>query len=143
MKATVTFSGLDEVRTRLLRLADLNREGAEKAIRETAVAVHGNALRSIHRGSRSGRVYTRRGRVHQASAPGEPPKSDTGDLASRVKMVVSGLRAEVGTGLDYGAHLEFGTSKMAARPWLFPALEAERQRFIARLQRFISDALKR
>jgi phage gpG-like protein len=31
--------------------------------------------------------------------------------------------ARVGTNLFYGPYLEFGTSKMAARPWLLPSFE--------------------
>jgi hypothetical protein len=33
-------------------------------------------------------------------------------------------------GVEYGVHQEFGTSKMAAHPFLIPALEAWRERFL-------------
>jgi phage gpG-like protein len=47
--------------------------------------------------------------------------SDTGRLASNVESILAtpaNIRAKVGTNIIYGAYLEFGTSKMAARPWL-------------------------
>lgn len=80
----------------------------------------------------SGRIYTRYNpiRMHQASAPGEPPMSDTGRLARRIRVVKSGNkrkpRASVGTELPYGQMLEFGTTRMAARPWLLPAFRTAR-----------------
>ena len=33
------------------------------------------------------------------------------------------MRVDIGTDVKYGTHLEFGTQKMAARPWLQRAFE--------------------
>lgn len=92
----------------------------------------------------SGRVYTTHfftdaaGRVHpighrpshQASAPGEPPASDTGRLLSSVghrMRVEDVVREEIGYfGVKYGTYLEHGTRRMAPRPALRPALDAVR-----------------
>jgi len=43
-----------------------------------------------------------------------------------INTIKSGLTASgngwvVGVGVDYGAYVEFGTSRMAAQPYLFPA----------------------
>lgn len=61
------------------------------------------------------------------SAPGQPPHVDTGKLKGSLKMIVrkrgERTRANVGTDLPEGYWLEFGTSRMAARPWLLPAFE--------------------
>lgn len=52
------------------------------------------------------------------SRPGEPPHVQTGRLRASVAWEQNGMVARVGTGVVYGRHLELGTDKMAARPWL-------------------------
>jgi len=63
-------------------------------------------------------------RVVNVSRPGEAPNTDTGRLVQSIKFDFKdgGLRGRVGTNLKYGAALEFGTSKMDARPWLSTAV---------------------
>lgn len=60
----------------------------------------------------------------ERSAPGEPPRKQTGQLRRSVQAEVDrdALTARVGTNVVYGKHLELGTRKgLAARPWLRPA----------------------
>jgi HK97 gp10 family phage protein len=69
--------------------------------------------------------------VMQSAVQRAPYK--TGNLKSKItassKMIAPlTYRAEDGT--DYGIFLELGTSRMSARPFMFPALEAYRQKFI-------------
>ena len=101
-----------------------------------------DANRSIANGPKSGRVYKRGNVEHQASAPGEAPATDTGRLiaSGRAGAEVKGdvIRALVEYKVDYAAYLEFGTRKMAPRPYLIPAIERNR----ARIAKLISDALK-
>lgn len=57
------------------------------------------------------------------SKPGEPPHRDTGALQASIEVngpaeQGDAVFASVGTALEYGRYLEFGTSRMAARPWL-------------------------
>lgn len=61
------------------------------------------------------------------SQPGEYPHKMLGDLQRSItyEMEEDKLSAKVGTNIDYGAWLEFGTSKMAARPYLRPTLIQE------------------
>jgi len=68
------------------------------------------------------------GTPHQPSAPGSPPAVDTGTLKNSIpeSRKTERLCRWVGTNLPYGLYLEFGTSRIAARPWLTPAIEAER-----------------
>ena len=146
--------GLDRLQKKLRRIPELNRRGVRGAIANSALALQGDAARSIQQGARSGRIYTTefftdaQGRVrpigkrppHQASAPGEPPKSDEGGrggLAGSIFAELSedGLSAEVGTDVKYGTHLEFGTRKMAARPWLQPAFERNKDKIRARVEK--------
>ena len=75
-------------------------------------------------GSRSGRIYRVPGtmKTYTASSPGEPPAVATGQLRQSVRTQVdnssSMIIGYVGSTLIYAPCLEFGTRKMAARPWL-------------------------
>lgn len=53
---------------------------------------------------------------------------DTGTLRRSITHVMSvdGKRAFVGTNVDYAPYVEMGTAKMAAQPFLRPALHANR-----------------
>lgn len=79
----------------------------------------------------TGRTYQRRGVVHRASSPGDPPAPDTGQLRASVTHAMGqdaeGLFVDIGSNLRKAKYLEFGTQHMAARPALRPALEAGRE----------------
>ncbi len=64
---------------------------------------------------------------YQASSPGQPPAVATGELRQSIKTSVEGegkkVIGTVGTKVKHGLMLEFGTRKMAARPWLRKSLE--------------------
>jgi HK97 gp10 family phage protein len=69
----------------------------------------------------SGRIYKIRGVYHQASAPGEPPSPFTEQLKNSVKYTVKktfgGIQGTVSVSGEEASYLEFGTSKMAPRPF--------------------------
>lgn len=79
----------------------------------------------------TGREYRRKGgKVHKASAPGQPPAVDTGALRNSIGMGVVGGVVRVGSGLAKAPLLEFGTlddgGVLAPRPFMRPALEDAR-----------------
>lgn len=83
---------------------------------------------SITRGSVSGKG-------HVPSKPGEPPNRDTGTLDNNIETVqISPLKVEVSSNAPYSAALEFGTSKMAARPFMRPAVEKARPKVLELVQ---------
>ena len=100
--------------------------------------VRNTAVNSINQGAKSGVVYEKYNprRTHKASAAGEPPATDTGFLVSNIflNFDTDGLGASVESRADYSSFLEFGTSKMAARPLMQPALEENKPK-IKRLAR--------
>lgn len=71
-------------------------------------------------------------RFYTASAPGEAPAVRFGDLRKtiRYKMILDRpgvIAAQVGSPLEYAIHLEFGTRKMAPRPFLFNTFDEEKE----------------
>jgi phage gpG-like protein len=90
------------------------RPSAEKAVFRAALYFEGAVKRKLS-GARTGRIYRigRKGRVHQASAPGEAPASLTGKLRQSIthtdpQWVGDNVFVEVGTSLPYAAILEYG-----------------------------------
>lgn len=69
----------------------------------------------------------RRGRAVQNRAK-QLVRVDTGNLRASITVtpIMAGREpaVEIGTNVDYGAYLEFGTRHMPAYPWLRPALDA-------------------
>ena len=83
------------------------------------------------REQKSGRVYRVPGTGatdYVASAPGEAPAVATGRLIDSINVFPDrgGRRLDVGvedvSDVPYAVWLEFGTSRMRARPWLRPAV---------------------
>lgn len=113
-------------------------------IEVSAQMVRNTAVKSIHEHGSSGVTYEKYNprRTHTASADGNPPNSDTGYLANNIFSVVDfdKLGASVESRANYSVHLEFGTSKMKARPFLQPALEENRPKIRRLFSRLKSGA---
>jgi HK97 gp10 family phage protein len=103
-----------------------------------------NKLRyMIRNGPRTGRVYTFRGRKHQASAPGEVPANRTGRLANSVGYEATGHHTlRFGEEAEYAGYLERGTRKMAPRPHLGVAVNDMQTVTMNTLIKFIDEAYK-
>lgn len=100
------------------------RQQADNIISRAGLLVMNEAKRSIQLNLGGGRTYGN----HTASAAGQPPNTDTGFLVSNIflKKDNDGLGCDVESRADYSIHLEFGTRKMQARPFMQPALESQR-----------------
>lgn len=80
------------------------------------------------------------GKNHKPSQPGEAPNQDTGVLGNNIETVRRELLVvEVSSNAPYSTPLEFGTSKMAARPFMAPARDKKRKE----AEQLIKRALKR
>lgn len=108
-------------------VANLRRIAGPEMIQQVGAAlfvggqmVETEAELSITRGSVSGEG-------HVPSAPGDPPNRDTGLLDNSIETTQDGpLKVSVTSNAPYSRALEFGTSKMAERPFMRPALQKKR-----------------
>ena len=83
---------------------------------------------------KTGLIYKRPGgKTHQASAPGEAPAIDYGNMVNSIQVDFEngGLTGIVFTSRDYAALLEFGGAHVAARPFMEPAVNTEWPSFLA------------
>lgn len=126
-------------------------EDAQKALIALGYQMESEIKQSMKAGT--GRVYG----GHQASAPGEPPAVDTGRLRGSISTnwTGSGMRkgnvdgaaqsgdgieapvgreftVSVGSAAPYASWLEYGTKKMAARPFIRPIFD----KFKSKISRF-------
>jgi hypothetical protein len=71
-----------------------------------------------------GEAYIKGSMGASPSAAGDPPGVDTGKLRNSIRAErEKALRWSVSTDTEYGPHLEFGTSRMAPRPFMGPGLD--------------------
>jgi HK97 gp10 family phage protein len=123
--------------------ARLNGLAGEKMVRNVGAAlfaageeVRAEAAHLITEGAVSGKG-------HVPSLPGEPPNEDTGVLRTHIETTQPApLRVEVSSNAPYAVALEAGTSKMAARPYMGPALRNKKKVVVATIQRAVNAALK-
>lgn len=125
-QVTVKVEGLEQV------INDVGEmpKGIEAPIRSGLTKIAFLARSAIQRlilsGPKTGKIYRHGKTIHQASAPGEPPASDTGALVASVyaEPVADELSVVVVVRKAYAAFLEFGTRLMAARPFVRPGCQS-------------------
>lgn len=142
MDFSVDIKGLDKLQQSSRAISQALADELNKAVYASAQQIRTEAIKSIQDGQKSGKWYKRRTVLHQSSAPGEAPASDTGRLVNSI-TAYAGADGEAftvaGRGAAlYAALLEFGTSRMGARPFMLPALEKSKEWISARLKEAIS-----
>jgi len=142
---TVRIEGLEDLNKSLARVSSRFKSEATALVNRTAQNIRNTAVRSIQKQSPGGVTYEKYSprRTHVASAPGQPPNTDTGRLAGSIRAVMSGTpTAYVDALADYAVHLEFGTRNMEARPFMTPAVEQERPKYERGLRELTRRAAK-
>jgi len=132
-RITVDSSGLKALGKRIDGIGKKADTERQPMMDEISLFLHGKAVGKL-RGKRSGRIYEqgkfypRAGGVgvfkrilptHQASAPGESPKNDSGFLLGSLRHKATRRFAIIGSRLGYAEVLE----EKLDRPWLKPTLE--------------------
>jgi hypothetical protein len=113
-------------------LAQRLDDGAARVVEANAEAVAEHARQNIMTGPKTGHVYG----THQASAPGESPANENGDLVGSISARPIGRKVwEVAVDAEYAATLELGSpgGKIAPRPFLAPAAEAVRDALLEQM----------
>jgi len=79
-----------------------------------------------------GAVVERQAKINVSKSGSEHPQVKSGRLRSsilhRVFSEGDNIAVSIGSHVYYARHLEHGTSRMPAYPWLFPAVESNRGR---------------
>jgi HK97 gp10 family phage protein len=140
----VQIRGLEEVQAMLQNVINSVQPAVAKAVQQGGYLVLSSAVQSIQHTSASGRVYTSHGVSHTASAPGEPPATDEGTLVGSLQIWTSsdGMSIAVGSNLNYAPYLEYGTRKMAARPYLNPAFDVNREEILALITKAVNQTMQ-
>lgn len=117
----VKFEGLEEVMREFNRFDKESRVNLRRAVRKN--------VNSLRKGMRS--------RIHNV----------TGNLSKSIsaKYDKDGFGAVIGPTRPLGSHahlLEFGTVKMAARPFVTPAVEEQRDKYLNDVRAAVRGAIK-
>lgn len=67
--------------------------------------------------------------------------SDTGELRDSIKTAKNGTVVSVYSDSDHAGFVEFGTSKMAAKPFFRPAIDTSKSAFFSTMKKTIQDAI--
>jgi HK97 gp10 family phage protein len=98
MKVEVKILNIEELKKVMKEKQDALKDALPEGIRDATIMVHGQVKESISRGTNA------------------PVTVDTGRFLNSVDFDTAGNDGVVFSDLDYAKFLEFGTSKMEARP---------------------------
>ena len=140
---TFKFSGVQDATKALEKVKEDLENNMQEVLLGGGQLIRGEAIRSIQTGSKSGKTYKKYNptRTHKASAPGEAPASDTGFLVSNIRVKDQKDLVEVRSEASYSKFLEYGTSKMLPRPFMFPASEKSKPKIAEILFQKIKQSL--
>lgn len=114
-------------------------QAASRGVLKAANLLKNNIIKTVLESPAGGRVYG----SHVASAPGEPPASDTGALVRSIRVDHKALKANVIVAAQYAALLEFGTQFIAPRPFVRPTVAKSRPAMVKVFNDEIGKALKK
>jgi len=125
-------------------LGELEKVGSDTqfalrgGLNRAAVLVQNTAVKSIQKSSGKFKPYrvTKGGDIHWSSPEGAPPNSNSGDLA-KMLLITENIQNKlhpfvtVASTAKYSMMLEMGTTHMEPRPFMQPALDANKKKILA------------
>lgn len=138
--------GSEKLLRKLQSLSTGANQEIASALNETAFKINEKMVNSVQESGSSGREYTRGNKKHVASAPGSPPNTDTGQLVRSMyvdRATANHLVARIGADAPYAKYLEFGTSRMDARPFLEPAFNEFKDEVNEKIRDLINKELRK
>lgn len=146
--ASLEIEGMKQLQRTFKELAEVSRNLARQEVKAAVLDIQRVAKRKTA-GAGSGRAYKRGGVMHRASKPFDSPARDTGALGSRLSAADAIAYENDELTATFGArhypiatYLEFGTSKMAPRPFLFRSFEEVRPKIVKNMAKRISEFFK-
>ena len=115
---------LDKIGKKLVNVVEEVPTAVTQELAIGANDIRNTIINSMMREKKTGLPYRRGKNIHIASAPGEAPAVDFGELVRSIMFDVREMEVEVGNeaGAPYGVFLEKGTEHIEPRPWLEPAV---------------------
>lgn len=140
----LSTKNLGRLQVKLTSLPEKMRKEVRDEVALAAFDIRTTAILKIQKVS-PGRIYPRGTKNHIASLPGDPPNTDSGRLIQSIDVEIRpyALSALVGTNIVYGPWLEFGTLKMAPRPWLKPSFDENIDKATQRIRDAVSRVIAR
>ena len=132
--------GLDKLQAKLKAHGAAVDKAISVEIRKGAIAIQTTARLLITNSPAGGNVYwfgKNRSIEHHASAPGQPPATNTGHLQTNIQTVIDpddSRIAYVVSRAHYSFWLEYGTEHMKARPFMHPAYRQHRDEIVTRVR---------
>ena len=121
--AGAVLMGVGKLANKLSRYTVEKEKALQTALVRGGNMIAASAKKEILRGVHSGKKYGR----HTASAPGESPANDLGNLARNIRVLRDNGVVWVMSGAKYSAALEFGTETIKPRPFMGPAVLANKE----------------
>lgn len=144
---TVSITATRTTKKTLIKLSDsprIHKRALRLALNEIGSEVVNLIANFIFNPPKTGRIYSFRGREHQASAPGESPANRTGKLAKSSDYKVRNYREmTVGETAEYAGFLEEGTSKMKPRPHIIRAVNKNHRNAVRSIREYIDQEVKK
>lgn len=129
----------------LVRQLNALEIGADEALGEALDAgahVYEGFVKTSMNKTKHGRTYRRGQKSHTASAPGEAPAIDYGLVLNSIGTERDGTDAVIYTSAEVSPHLEFGTARMRARPFMRPPMDEHKNEIMAAVQKTLTRKIE-